>query len=89
MSEDTEHRMHKGLLVSETDGEWMQYWPKLEVAWMRPYVEGEDVTDISVDGVDKLAGSPRKGDMIARDINDHSIQWLVAEKYFKDHYEAI
>jgi hypothetical protein len=89
MSEDEEHRMRSGLLVSEVDGVWMQYWPKLEVCWMRPYVEGEPMTHIAVSGVDKLAGHPRIGDMVARETRDGERQWLVTKDYLDQHYEVI
>jgi hypothetical protein len=53
---------------------------------MRPYVEGEDMTGISVSDGDKLVGSPKRGDMIARNPTDHSDKWLVSEVYFEKNY---
>lgn len=44
---------------------------------------------ISVSDVDLQNGSPKSGDMIARNPKNHNDQWLVAEKYFKDNFEEI
>lgn len=65
---------------------WANY-RRTGVSEMRPYVEGEDMTRISVSHPDKENGSPKAGDMIARNPKDHNDQWLVAEKYFKDNLE--
>ncbi len=43
--------------------------------------------EVSISDVDKLNGSPRIGDMIARNPKNHLDQWLVAEKYFNDNFE--
>jgi len=32
-------------------------------------------------------GSPKEGDMIARNPKNHADQWLVAKKYFEDNLE--
>ena len=44
---------------------------------------------ISISEVDKRNGSPRIGDMIARNPKNHNDQWLVAEQYFKDNFEEL
>ncbi|GAB5559250.1 MAG: hypothetical protein SynsKO_08970 [Synoicihabitans sp.] len=54
---------------------------------MRPYRAGENVAHISISDTDRENGSPRIGDMIARNPEDHTDQWLVAENYFKDNLE--
>ena len=54
---------------------------------MRPFVEGEDVSHVSISEPDKAAGSPKLGDMIARNPKNLADQWLVAAKYFKDNLE--
>lgn len=43
---------------------------------------------VSVSKVDEDNGSPKIGDMIARNPNNHNDQWLVAEQYFKDNFES-
>lgn len=42
---------------------------------------------ISVSKEDLKAGSPKLGDMIARNPKNHNDMWLVAEKYFEDNFE--
>lgn len=44
---------------------------------------------VSISDVDKLNGSPKLGDMIARNPKNHLDQWLVEERYFKDNFENI
>lgn len=56
-------------------------------AEMRPCVLGEKLEDnISISQADKDNGSPKEGDMIARNPLDHNDQWLVAEKYFNENF---
>lgn len=42
---------------------------------------------VSVSDTDVKNGSPKLGDMIARNPKNHNDQWLVAEQYFKDNFE--
>ena len=42
---------------------------------------------ISVSKADLDNGSPKFGDMIARNPKNHDDQWLVAEQYFKDNFK--
>lgn len=42
---------------------------------------------VSISSVDKEAGSPKIGDMIARNPKNHMDQWLIAAQYFKDNFE--
>jgi len=44
---------------------------------------------ISVSDVDLQNGSPKNGDMIARNPKNHEDQWLVAAQYFADNFETI
>ena len=44
---------------------------------------------VSISDVDKYNGSPRIGDMIARNPKNHNDQWLDAEQYFKDNFEEL
>jgi len=60
------------------------------IAEMRPYVPGEDLpSSVSISEADRLCGSPRLGDMIARNPKNHDDMWLVAEAYFGDNFEII
>lgn len=58
-------------------------------AEMRPWVYGEDMTGVSVSEADRAAGSPKQGDMIARDPADHKDRWLVSESYFKANFDEV
>jgi hypothetical protein len=44
---------------------------------------------ISVSLTDIENGSPKIGDMIARNPKNHKDQWLVAKQYFEDNFEPI
>lgn len=44
---------------------------------------------VSISDEDLKAGSPKIGDMVARNPKNHLDQWLVAEEYFKDNFEPI
>ncbi len=56
---------------------------------LRPYSPGEPMTGISISEPDKAAGSPKIGDMIARNPKNHADKWLVAKQYFEDNFEAV
>jgi hypothetical protein len=60
-----------------------------QIAELRPYFEGEDLSHVSISAEDKKAGSPKAGDMIARNPKNHDDQWLVAAQYFADNFEAL
>ena len=77
---------------------------RTQIAEMRPVTE-QDIKDfendknihslkdtefkVSISEVDKRNGSPKIGDMIARNPKNHNDKWLVAEQYFKDNFEEI
>jgi hypothetical protein len=54
---------------------------------MRPYVVGEPMTSIAVNDVDRAAGSPQAGDLIARNPANHADQWLVSAAFVAANYE--
>ena len=64
-----------------------RWYRRRQLAELRRYVPGEDMTRISVSDVDAAAGSPKAGDMIARNPKNHTDQWLVSAKYFADNFE--
>lgn len=66
--------------------EFMQYRRK-QIAELRPYRAGEDMRGISISEPDRQNGSPKKGDMIARNPKNHADKWLVAFEYFCDNFE--
>jgi hypothetical protein len=59
-----------------------------QIAELRPYDQGENIDGISVSDADAKAGSPKAGDMIARNPENHADQWLVAAQYFASNFEA-
>jgi hypothetical protein len=58
-----------------------------QIAELRPYQPGEPLNGVSISKADADAGSPRFGDMIARNPKNHADQWLVAAQYFADNFE--
>lgn len=74
--------------LSLHDHAFRQYRRK-QIAELRPWVEGEDMAGVSVAQVDRDAGSPKPGDMIARNPKNHADKWLVAAAYFADNFEEL
>jgi hypothetical protein len=68
--------------------EFKQY-RRTQIAEMTPWVPGFDMARVSVSASDKEAGSPKEGDMIARNPKNHDDQWLVAAQYFHDNFEPV
>ncbi len=69
--------------------EFKQYRRK-QIAELRPFVVGEVLPErVSISAPDREAGSPKAGDMIARNPKNHDDQWLVAGAYFVDNFEEI
>ena len=66
--------------------DWLKYKRK-GLNEMRPYIEGEDINGVSISEFDKANGSPKIGDMIARNPMDHGDRWLVAKLYFENNFE--
>lgn len=60
-----------------------------QIAELRPFVQGDDMSAISVSAEDVKAGSPKSGDMIARNPKNHADQWLVAAKYFEENFDPV
>lgn len=48
-----------------------------------------DLAGVSISDADRAAGSPKDGDMIARNPKNHADKWLVAAQYFADNFEAV
>jgi hypothetical protein len=72
----------------ESMAEFKQYRRK-QIAELRPLVEGDDLSGVSISAEDRKAGSPKLGDMIARNPKNHADQWLVAAQYFADNFEPV
>jgi hypothetical protein len=70
--------------------EFVQYQRKKIIAELRPFVPGETLDEgVSISQVDRDAGSPKLGDMIARNPKNHADQWLVSAAYFADNFEPV
>ena len=54
-----------------------------------PYIIPQDKMTVSISDVDLKNGSPKLGDMIARNPNNHEDLWLVAKEYFENNFEEI
>lgn len=67
------------------EDEFRQYKRK-GLSEMRPYLAGEDMTNISVADVDNPI---QDMGMIARNPLNHKDQWYVARKYFEDNLELV
>ena len=65
---------------------WREY-KRVGLTEMTPYIDGMDVSDVSIATADLAQGSPTVGDMIARNPENHMDMWLVSEKYFKENLE--
>jgi len=59
------------------------------IAELRAWKEGDDMTGVSVSEADRNNGSPKAGDMIARNPKNHADEWLVAGEYFADNFEPV
>lgn len=72
--------------MTQSPSEFRPYVKKsTSVVLMRPYVPGEDLTNISV----QPGYEPKYGDWIARNDSDPNDQWLVSEEYFKENYVPV
>ena len=71
-----------------SDEEFKQY-RRSQIAEMRPYITSDDLTFVSVLLEDIKFGSPKAGDMIARNPANHNDQWLVSAEYFAANFEPI
>jgi hypothetical protein len=56
---------------------------------MTPWTPDIDMTNVSISRPDMEAGSPKAGDMIARNPKNHADMWLVAKQYFADNFEPL
>ena len=68
--------------------EFKQY-SRTGLSEMTPWLPTTNMKDVSVSQADKDNGSPKQGDMIARNPKSHKDLWLVAKQYFEDNLEEI
>jgi hypothetical protein len=67
---------------------YKQYRRK-KITELRPYEPGEVLDGVAINVVDQNNGSPKAGDMIARNPINHSEKWLVSKKAFEDNFEDL
>lgn len=61
---------------------------KTQVTYLRPYEEGEVLSEnVSISQFDLDNGSPKIGDMIARNPDYFNDGWLVAKEFFINNYK--
>ncbi len=58
-----------------------------QIVELRPYKDGEDLSNIIVSVADRADGSPKIGDMIARNPKNSDDQWLVEAAYFVENFK--
>lgn len=68
--------------------EFRQY-RRIAIAEMAPWEPDQDLSGVSISEPDKLAGSPKPGDMIARNPANHADRWLIAAAYFEANFEPL
>lgn len=64
-------------------------YQRTAIAEMTPWKKGMDMEGISISDADLADGSPKKGDMIARNPDNHDDKRLVAKKYFKANFKSL
>lgn len=62
---------------------------RTNIAEMRPYTGEALPSCVSISQADKDNGSPKMGDMIARNPDNHDDMWLIAKDYFEKNFEEL
>lgn len=58
-----------------------------QIAELAEWCPDLNMSRVSISASDVEAGSPKTGDMIARNPKNHADMWLVAAAYFSDNFE--
>lgn len=53
------------------------------------WINAPGYQEVSISDIDLKKGSPKIGDLIARNLDEHNDQWLMTEQYFKDNFEIV
>ena len=69
------------------DNKMFKEYRRKAIAELQEWTPEMDMTRVSISQADKENGSPKAGDMVARNPEDHTDQWLVAEDYFNKNFE--
>ena len=63
---------------------------RTQITELRPFTPGEELDpNVSISQIDCEGGSPKLGDMIARNPKNHGDQWLISAAYFREHFKRI
>ncbi len=63
-------------------------YKRIAVAEMAEWKPDFDMSGVSISEEDIKNGSPKIGDMIARNPKNHADKWLVAKQYFLENFEV-
>ena len=78
-----------GAKVTQTVFPVFKKYRRKQIAEMADWEPGYDMIGVSIPEPDKLAGSPKAGDKIARNPKNHDDKWLVAAAYFADNFGPV
>jgi len=67
---------------------WKTY-STTQITEVRPYIPGEDMTNIEVSQADMDNGSPLQGDMIGRDPNKPGREWVIGGAFFREYMKEV
>lgn len=85
---DRDNRLITLLDSANAGVNWITY-RRTQHTEMQPWSPDIDMASVSISLADRDNGSPKLGDMIARNPDNPADQWLVAEKYFLKHFAPI
>jgi len=87
---NTEFKQYKRKQIAElrpvTENDLLEFVRKGRIAVL---TNKDNVISVSISDVDEENGSPKIGDMIARNPKNHLDQWLVAKEYFENNFEKL
>jgi hypothetical protein len=63
------------------------YYQRTNLTLAKEWEPEDDMTRVSVSQADKEAGSPKEGDMIAKNIDNEGDQWMIAKEYFLKNFK--
>jgi len=67
-----------------------KFYRRTNIAEMRPYHPNEGISaSVMISEPDRAAGSPKEGDMIARNPANHADQRLVSAAYFAANFAEV
>lgn len=67
----------------------MKLYRKKQLIEAERWQPGIDMEGVNVHELDKKGGSPKTGDMIARDPENPVDRWLISAAYFKRSYDPM